>query len=47
MPDVSTEADVSSAPDCCRRYRPAARHAEPVDTSPSHVGIRCVTRSQT
>ena len=34
------------APNYCRRYRPAARHAEPVDTSTSHVGFRCVVRSQ-
>ena len=33
------------APNYCRRYRPAARHAEPVDTSTSHVGFRCVVRS--
>src|SRR6516225_10270418 len=33
------------APNYCRRYRPAARHAEPVDTSTSHVGFRCVLRS--
>ena len=26
-------------------YRPAARHAQPVDTSTSHIGIRCVVRS--
>jgi formylglycine-generating enzyme required for sulfatase activity len=32
------------APNYCRRYRPAARHAEPVDTSTSHVGFRCVLR---
>ena len=32
------------APIYCRRYRPAARHAEPVDTSTSHVGFRCVVR---
>ncbi len=32
------------APNYCRRYRPAARHAEPVDTSASHVGFRCVRR---
>jgi formylglycine-generating enzyme required for sulfatase activity len=32
------------APSYCRRYRPAARHAEPVDTSASHVGFRCVLR---
>jgi formylglycine-generating enzyme len=34
------------APNYCRRYRPAARHAQPVDTSTSHVGFRCVLRSQ-
>ena len=32
------------APNYCRRYRPAARHAEPVDTSTSHVGFRCIKR---
>ena len=32
------------APNYCRRYRPAARHAQPVDTSMSHVGFRCVLR---
>ncbi|NTG36937.1 formylglycine-generating enzyme family protein [Agrobacterium rhizogenes] len=32
------------APNYCRRYRPAARHAEPEDTSTSHVGFRCVKR---
>jgi formylglycine-generating enzyme required for sulfatase activity len=32
------------APNYCRRYRPAARHPEPVDTSTSHVGFRCVYR---
>jgi formylglycine-generating enzyme len=30
------------APNYCRRYRPAARHPQPVDTSTSHVGFRCV-----
>ena len=34
------------APNYCRRYRPAARHAEPVDTSTSHVGFRCVVREK-
>jgi formylglycine-generating enzyme required for sulfatase activity len=34
------------APNYCRRYRPAARHAEPVDTSTSHVGFRCVIRER-
>ena len=33
------------APNYCRRYRPAARHPEPVDTSTSHLGFRCVVRS--
>jgi sulfatase modifying factor 1 len=28
----------------CQRYRPAARHPEPIDTSTSHVGFRCVRR---
>jgi len=32
------------APSYCRRYRPAARHAHPIDTSTSHVGFRCVQR---
>ena len=32
------------APNYCRRYRPAARHAEAVDTSTSHVSFRCVFR---
>ncbi|WP_341850421.1 formylglycine-generating enzyme family protein [Bradyrhizobium brasilense] len=32
------------APNYCRRYRPAARHAEAVDTFTSHVGFRCVIR---
>jgi formylglycine-generating enzyme required for sulfatase activity len=25
----------------CQRYRPAARYAQPIDTSTSHVGFRC------
>lgn len=32
------------APNYCRRYRPAARHAEAIDTSTCHVGFRCVVR---
>jgi sulfatase modifying factor 1 len=32
------------APNYCRRYRPAARHAQPIDTSMSHVGFRCAIR---
>ena len=34
------------APNYCRRYRPAARHPQPVDTSMSHVGFRCVVRQE-
>jgi formylglycine-generating enzyme len=32
------------APNYCRRYRPAARHAEPIDTSTCHLGLRCIRR---
>jgi sulfatase modifying factor 1 len=32
------------APNYCLRYRPAARQAEAVDTSTSHIGFRCVSR---
>jgi sulfatase modifying factor 1 len=34
------------APNYCRRYRPAARHPEPIDTSTSHVGFRCIKRTE-
>ena len=34
------------APNYCQRYRPAARMAQPVDTSTSHLGFRCVVRAQ-
>ena len=30
------------APNYCQRYRPAARFPQPVDTSTSHIGFRCV-----
>ena len=33
------------APNYCRRYRPAARMAQPIDTSTSHLGFRCVSRA--
>jgi len=33
------------APNYCRRYRPAARMAQAVDTSTSHLGLRCIVRS--
>ena len=32
------------APNYCRRYRPAARMAQPIDTSTSHLGFRLVLR---
>jgi formylglycine-generating enzyme required for sulfatase activity len=32
------------APNYCRRYRPAARHAQQVDSSMSHLGFRCIIR---
>jgi formylglycine-generating enzyme len=32
------------APNYCRRYRPAARMAQPVDTSTTHLGFRCIFR---
>jgi len=35
------------APNYCRRYRQAARHAEAVDTSTSHLGFRCINRTST
>jgi formylglycine-generating enzyme required for sulfatase activity len=33
------------APNYCRRYRPAARHPQPIESSASHVGFRCIMRS--
>jgi formylglycine-generating enzyme required for sulfatase activity len=35
------------APNYCRRYRPAARMPQPIDTSTCHLGIRCVKRVTT
>ena len=35
------------APSYCRRYRPAARMAQPLDTSTSHLGFRCIVRNPT
>jgi sulfatase modifying factor 1 len=35
------------APNYCRRYRPAARHAQMVDSGMSHIGFRCVVRQAT
>jgi sulfatase modifying factor 1 len=33
------------APNYCRRYRPAARHPQPIDSSASHIGFRCIVRA--
>jgi formylglycine-generating enzyme required for sulfatase activity len=33
------------APNYCRRYRPAARMPQPIDTSTSHLGFRCISRA--
>lgn len=33
------------APNYCRRYRPAARMGQPIDTSTSHLGFRCLVRA--
>ena len=35
------------APNYCRRYRPSARFPQPIDTSTSHVGFRCIVRPAT
>jgi formylglycine-generating enzyme len=29
----------------CRRYRPAARHAQMIDSGMSHIGFRCIRRT--
>jgi hypothetical protein len=36
----------SLGPNHYRRYRPAAYHAPPVDTSAGHVGFRCGVRKR-
>jgi formylglycine-generating enzyme required for sulfatase activity len=33
------------APNYCRRYRPAARHPQMIDTGTCHIGFRCVIRA--
>jgi formylglycine-generating enzyme required for sulfatase activity len=50
MPDVPIPRKVMKggshlcAPNYCLRYRPAARMSQPVDTSTSHLGFRCIVR---
>lgn len=34
------------APNYCSRYRPAARMAQPIDTSTCHLGFRCIVRAR-
>jgi formylglycine-generating enzyme len=52
MPDIHIPRRVMKggsylcAPNYCRRYRPAARMAQPVDTSTCHVGFRCIVRGE-
>lgn len=52
MPDIKIPRRVIKggsflcAPNYCRRYRPAARMAQPIDTSTCHVGMRLVIRSR-
>ena len=35
------------AEDYCQRYRPAARHAQAIDSGTSHIGFRCIRRPKT
>ncbi|WP_093165640.1 formylglycine-generating enzyme family protein [Variovorax sp. YR216] len=52
MPDIPIPRKVMKggshlcAPNYCRRYRPAARMPQPVDTSTSHLGFRCIVRQE-
>ena len=34
------------APNYCRRYRPASRHPQTIDTATAHIGFRCISRSR-
>jgi formylglycine-generating enzyme required for sulfatase activity len=50
MPDIRIPRRVIKggsflcAPNYCRRYRPAARMAQPIDTAACHVGLRLIDR---
>ena len=33
------------APSYCRRYRPAARQPQMIDSAMSHIGFRCIVRT--
>jgi len=51
MPDIRIPRKVTKggsylcAPNYCRRYRPAARMAQPIDTAICHLGFRCIIRA--
>jgi formylglycine-generating enzyme required for sulfatase activity len=51
MPDVPIPRRVMKggshlcSPNYCQRYRPAARMPQPIDTSTSHLGFRCIVRA--
>jgi formylglycine-generating enzyme required for sulfatase activity len=51
MPDIRIPRKVMKggsylcAPNYCQRYRPAARMAQPIDTSTCHLGFRCIRRT--
>ena len=53
MPDIRIPRKVLKGgshlctPDYCRRYRPAARHAQMLDSAMSHLGFRCIIRPAT
>jgi sulfatase modifying factor 1 len=34
------------APSYCRRYRPAARQPQMIDSAMSHIGFRCIVRTK-
>ncbi|HUC18940.1 MAG TPA: formylglycine-generating enzyme family protein [Acetobacteraceae bacterium] len=34
------------APNYCRRYRPAARYPQMIDTATCHIGFRCIMRAE-
>ncbi|MBV8883250.1 MAG: formylglycine-generating enzyme family protein [Chroococcidiopsidaceae cyanobacterium CP_BM_RX_35] len=50
MPDIKIPRKVTKggsflcAPSYCQRYRPAARMAQPIDTSTCHLGFRLIVR---
>jgi formylglycine-generating enzyme required for sulfatase activity len=50
LPDLRTPRRVVKggsflcAPSYCHRYRPAARMAQPIDTTTCHLGFRCIKR---